>query len=169
MSRSDLTLYQLSDKLLLAQEQLAASEFDEATIRDTLEGLEGEVAQKMESVLAIYRNIDALQEQIGMAIADMSIRKARLVMRAEWLREYVKEQMERTGISKIECPYFVAKIAKNPPRVVVDNLFDIPKGFIHYPPPPVPSVDRKSVAEAWKRGDEVPGTHMEQGTRLEVK
>lgn len=168
-SRSDLTLYALSDKLLIAQEQLAASEFDEQTIRDTLEGLEGEVAQKMEQCLSVYRNLDALTEQIKMAEVDMAARRKTIENRAEWLREYVKEQMERTGISKIECPYFVAKIAKNPPRVVVDSLAEIPKGFLHYPPPPEPSVDRKAVAEAWKRGEAVPGTHMEQGTRLEVK
>lgn len=166
---SELTLYQLSDKLLIAQEQLAASEFDEQTIRDTLEGLEGEVAQKMEGCLSLAENLFAAHCAINDRVEEMRRRSQMLWERCQWLREYVKANMERTGIPKIECPYFVARIAKNPPRVVIDSLGEIPKGFIHYPPPPEPSVDRKAVAEAWKRGEAVPGTHMEQGTRLEVK
>lgn len=166
---NSLTLLVLTDQLAIAQQQLAESDFDEATIRDTLEGLEGEVAQKMEGCLAIARNLEATADQIRAAEAHMVGRRKALESRAEWLKGYVKANMERSGISKIECPWFRASIVKNPPSVVVDTFADIPKGYLRYPDPPPPSVDKKLIGEALKRGEAVPGAHLEQGTRLEVR
>lgn len=169
MSSNPLTLYQLSDALVAAQQALADSDLDEQTIADTLEGLEGEVAQKMEGCLAIARNLEATADQIRAAEAHMVGRRKALESRAEWLKGYVKANMERSGITKIECPWFRASIVKNPPSVVVDAFAEIPKGYLRYPDPPPPSVDKKAVADAIKRGETVPGAHLEQSTRLDLK
>ena len=164
-----LTLYQLTDQLAIAQQQLAESDFDEATIKDTLEGLEGEVAQKMEGCLAIARNLEATADQIRAAEAHMVGRRKALESRAEWLKGYVKANMERSGITKIECPWFRASIVKNPSRVVVDSLSEIPPGFIVYPPAPPPHPDKKLLAERLKAGEDIPGVHLDQDTRLDIR
>jgi hypothetical protein len=166
---SNLTLMVLTDQLLQAQDALTNSELDEQTIADTLEGLQGEVAVKMEGCIAIARNLESSAEQIKAAEQQMAARRKTLEGRAEWLKGYVKTAMERSGITKIECPYFRATIAKNPPSVVVDAFAEIPKGYLRFPDPPPPSADKKLIGEALKRGEAVPGAHLEQGTRLDIK
>jgi hypothetical protein len=166
---SELTLYQLTSDLVAAQNALADSDLDQETINDTLEGLQGEVVQKMEGCIAISRNLESLAAQIKAAEEKMAARRKTLENRAEWLKEYVKGAMEAAGISKIECPYFRATIKQNPPSVVIDAMQEIPPGFLRYPEAPPPSADKRAILEAWKAGIEVPGTHLEQGRRLEVK
>lgn len=168
-SRSELTLYQLTDQLLAAQNALAESDFDLETINDTLEGLQGEVVQKMEGCIAISRNLESLAAQIKVAEEQMAGRRLTLEARARWLKEYVRGAMEASGIAKVECPYFRATIKQNPPSVVIDAMQEIPPGFLRYPEAPPPSPDKKAILEAWKGGIEVPGTHLEQGRRLEVR
>jgi hypothetical protein len=166
---SDLTLYQLTSDLLTAQNALAESDFDLQTIADTIEGLQGEVVEKMEGCIAISRNLESLAAQIKVAEDQMSARRRTLETKAAWLREYVRTAMEASGISKVECPYFRATIKQNPPSVVIDAMQEIPYAFLRYPEAPPPSPDKKAILEAWKGGIEVPGTHLEQGRRLEVK
>jgi hypothetical protein len=166
---NSLTLLVLTDQLAIAQQQLAESDFDEATIRDTLEGLEGEVAQKMEGCLAIARNLEATADQIRAAEAHMVGRRKALESRAEWLKGYVKANMERSGITKIECPWFRASIVKNPSAVVIDSLGEIPPGYINYPPPPEPRPDKAQIAADLKAGIDVPGAHLQHSTRLDIK
>jgi hypothetical protein len=164
-----LTLYALTNDLLAAQNALAESDFDLETINDTLEGLQGEVVQKMEGCIAISRNLESLAAQIKAAEDQMAARRKTLENRAAWLKEYVRGAMEASGISKVECPYFRATIRQNPPSVVIDALQEIPPGYLRYPEAPPPSPDKKAILEAWKRDEPVPGTHLEQGRRLEVK
>jgi hypothetical protein len=166
---SDLTLYQLTSDLLAAQNALADSDFDLETINDTLEGLQGEVVQKMEGCIAISRNLESLAAQIKAAEEQMAARRKTLENRATWLKEYVRGAMEASGISKVECPYFRATIKVNPPSVVIDNFQAVPPGFMRYPPAPAPMPDKIAIIEAWKRDEPVPGTHLEQGRRLEVR
>jgi hypothetical protein len=166
---SDLTLYALTNDLLAAQNALAESDFDLETISNTLEGLQGEVVEKMEGCIAISRNLESLAAQIKAAEEQMAARRKTLENRAVWLKEYVRGAMEASGISKVECPYFRATIRQNPPSVVIDSFQAIPPGFMRYPPAPAPMPDKIAIIEAWKRDEPVPGTHLEQGRRLEVK
>lgn len=164
-----LTLFALTSDLVAAQNALADSDLDQETINDTLEGLVGEVAQKMEGCIAISRNLESLAAQIKAAEDQMAARRKTLENRATWLKEYVRGAMEASGISKIECPYFRATIKQNPASVVIDAMQEIPPGFLRYPEPPPPSADKRAILDSWKRDEPVPGTHLEQGRRLEVK
>jgi len=85
------------------------------------------------------------------------------------VREYLKFNMERTGISKIDSPYFRISLRQNPVSVVVDNEGSIPCEFFRYPEAPPPSVDKKAIKAAIEAGEEVNGAHLERGTSLIIK
>ena len=63
------------------------------------------------------------------AEADMEKRRKALENRVKWMKEYLKGNMERTGISKIECPYFKLSIQNNPPAVNIIDEDAIPLEF----------------------------------------
>ena len=167
--KNDLALYQLADLYLLDLQKLADLEIDEQTVADTLEGLSGELEVKATNVAAFARNLEASAEAIKRAEVQMELRRKAIERRADRLRVYLKDNMERCGIQKIEGPHFQIAIKKNPPAVHVEAQELVPAEFFKTPPPPPPALDKKAVAEALKAGQDVPGCRLDQGTRLEIK
>jgi hypothetical protein len=153
---------------------LAESETDipEEVIRDTLEGLTGEVQAKAQSVARFIANQEAMAEAIDNAAASMTIRAKRLRARTAYLKQYLLTNMQAAEISKIESPELVVSLKKNPPSVVVFDEALVPAEFKRTPPPappPVPVPDKTAIKEALKAGTDVPGCRLEQGMRVEIK
>lgn len=162
-------LYVLADDYMAAARKLAELDLDEQTVADTLESLSGEIEVKATNVAMFVRNLEATAEAIKDAEAKMAARRKAVESRAQRIRDYLKAQMERCGIQKIESPYFTLAIRQNPPAVHVEAAELVPAEYVKAPPPPPPAIDKKAVAEALKAGKDVPGCRLERGTRLEVK
>lgn len=163
------SLYVLADEYREAAERLADMDLDDQTIADTLEGLAGALEVKATNVAMFVRNLEATAETIKEAEAKMAARRKALENRAARVRDYLKMNMERTGIKKIECPYFKIAIRENPAAVVIDAASQIPDDYMKHPEPPPPSPDKALIAKAIKDGFDVPGCHLERGTRLEIR
>lgn len=166
---NDLALFQLADLYVQDMQKLADLDLDEQTVADTLEGLSGALEVKATNVAAFARNLEASAEAIKNAEAQMAARRKAIEKRAESLKAYLKANMERTGILKIESPQFCLAIKKNPPAVHVEAQELVPAAFFNQSPPPAPVLDRKRVADALKAGQDVPGCRLEQATRLEIR
>lgn len=164
-----IALYKLADEFLEASHRLADLELPEEVIRDTLESLQLPLEQKAVSVASFVKNIEASAEAIKAAEAEMRARRTAIENRAKRIRAYLQDQMGRTGIKQIECPYFKVSIRDNPPAVVIDAESQIPEEFMRQPETPPPAPDKKAIADALKAGKEVPGAHLERGQRLEIK
>ncbi len=165
----DTSLYILSGEYLALANKLMDSELDDLTITDTLEGAAGDLEVKATNIAMFVRNLEASAEQIKAAEKQMEERRKAIEHKAESIREYLKTNMQRTGISKIECPYFALTLKKNPPSVVIDDASLLPADYLVTPPPPPPAPDKKLIAQSIKDGNEVPGAHLEHGERLEIK
>lgn len=93
------SLYQLADEYMVAATKLADLDLDEQTIADTLEGLAGAVEIKATNVAMFVRNLEASADAIKQAEAQMSARRKAIEGRAGRIRDYLKTNMERTGIT----------------------------------------------------------------------
>lgn len=164
-----LTLYTLASEYQEAAHRLAELDLPEEVIADTLEGLSGELEAKAVNVAMVARNLEAAADQIKLAELVMAERRKAMEARAKRLRAYLLDNMQRAGISKIESPHFSMSVRRNPPAVVVDSHNLIPSDYLRIPDPPPPELDKKKLAEALKAGVEVPGAHLEQAERLEIK
>lgn len=162
-------LYLLANEYLEAAEKLNDLDLPVEVVQDTLEGLAGALEVKATNIAMFARNIEATAEAIKQAESTMSARRKALENRAQHIRDYLKANMERTGITKIESPYFKIAIRNNPPAVVIDAQSQIPEGFMRLPEPPPLVPNKKLIADAIKSGIDVPGAHLEHGTRLEIK
>lgn len=138
-------------------------------IADTLEALEGDINEKAVNVAAFTRNLDASAAAIREAGKAMLARADRIEKRADGVRSYLLFQMQAAGITKIESPWFTLAVRKNPPAVVVDDEAQVPPEFIVTPPPPAPRPDKDAIKRALKAGTAVPGCHLLQGERLEIR
>lgn len=162
-------LYQLANEYIVAAEKMADLDVPDEVIADTLEGMAGELEVKATNVAMFVRNLEASADAIKQAEERMSLRRKAIENRAKRIKAYLQMQMERTGITKIECPYFKLAVRDNPPAVVVDMDAAIPERFMRVPEPPPPAPDKKAIAEALKAGEDVPGCHLERSRRLEIK
>ena len=167
MKLYELTTQYKSLELLEASEDLPAE-----VIRDTLEGLTGDLEAKSVNVGYFIRNMEATAEAIEAAAKAMQERADRARKRAQSLKDYLLFNMQGCGISKIECEHFALTVRNNPPSVVIDNEADIPEPYWTQPPqPPLPpkQINKRAIADAIKLGVEVRGAHTEQKQRLEIK
>jgi hypothetical protein len=165
-------LYELANQFKSLELLESTDDLPPEVIRDTLEGLEGQLQDKATNVALFIRNLESTADAIDAAADKMRSRGSRLRERAQSLNEYLLFNMQATGISKIESPFFTLTVRNNPATVVIDSENLIPAEFMRTPepaPPPKPTPDKSAIARAIKSGAEVPGAHTEQRQRLEIK
>lgn len=161
-------LHQLVTQFRALQE-LDTDDIPEEVLRDTLEGLEGEIEVKATNVAMFAQNLETFASTIDDAAKKMKDRAAKVQRRADQVRGYLKNMMEGAGITKIEAPEFTLAIRKNPHALVIVSDAQIPDEFMVQPPTPPKHADKAAIKDALKAGRIVDGCRLEQGTRLEIK
>lgn len=164
-----LALYQISSHYLHALDDLTDPENDiplEA-VNDTLEALGGELEDKAINVAKFLRNLETTAEAIKSAEADMNRRRKAFESRIQWLKHYLKTNMEHSGMTKIECPYFKLAVQNNPAAVTILDEDAIPECFkeqiISW------KIDKTAIKDAIKSGQSVAGAELSASTRLVIR
>lgn len=165
----NIALYQVADQYLRDLERLNELELDDQTFNDTLESLSGELEVKATNVAMFIRNLEANAEAIKQAESAMATRRKALEARAERIKTYLLDNMTRTGITKIECPYFKIAVRDNPESVVIDPLAQIPGEYMRQPEPPPPAPDKVAIKAALKAGVVIEGVKLEKKQRIDIK
>ncbi len=163
------SLYVLAGEYRAIEQKLLDSDLDETTIADTLEGAAGDLEEKAVNVAMFIRNLESSADQIDIAIKQMQERKKAIENKADSIKKYLLENMQRTGINKIESPYFSVQLKKNPPSVVIDNESYINEKYKVTKTVTTTSIDKESIKLAIKNGEIVTGAHIEQKERIEIK
>lgn len=163
-------LYEIADLYQQDVAKLQDLDLDPQTVADTLEGMGGDLEAKATNVAMFCRNLESLADQVKQAEAAMAARRKAIEGRADAVRAYLLSNMLRTGITKIESPYFKIAIAKNPPSVVVDDEDTLK--FVHpefVKTVTTESIDKAAIKEAIKAGQIVEGAHLVQAERVSIK
>jgi hypothetical protein len=167
---TQVSLYSLGDQYLALLEKLTDAEFDEATIADTIEstGIVDEFKDKAVGVVMVSRQLEAYDSAVDAEIARLKQLKDRRHKAAERLLAYLKNEMVRTGITRIESPRMVIALRDNPPSVDVFDERMIPREYMTQPKPPEPAPDKKAIAAAIKAGRNVPGCKLVKTQRVAI-
>lgn len=143
-------------------------EFDEQTIADTLEGIKGEIEEKGRNVAAYAQNLEADALAMKEAENRIAARRKAIERRIEWMKDYLRTNMEKCGITKIECPEFSVTLGK--PSDVCEILDEslLPEDYVVTKVTKAP--DKKLILKAIKDGFEVNGARIGKGkSRLLIK
>jgi len=167
----NLSLYQLSSHYLQALETLTDPDVDLplVVINDTLESLSGELEDKAINVTKFLRNLETTAEAIKTAEVAMSKRRKALESRVQSLKDYLKSNMEATGITQIECPYFKLSIAKNPAALDLYDSEAIPSAYKSYETVTIEHIDKAAIKTALMQGQDIAGAKLTHGTRLAIR
>lgn len=166
-----MNLYALSTQYQQAFLALADSDFDEQTIADTLEGMEGELTVKAQNVLAYALNLDAEVAALKEVESRIAKRRKAKEAQAEYMREYLKQNMARAGITEIRAidNSFVAKLhIGRDSAVVIDDASRVPADYMREIPAKM-EPDKALIKRAISDGATVRGAHIEKRDRLEIK
>lgn len=163
------TLYELSSTYLHALETFSDPEADlpAEVMTDTLEALNGEWEDKAVNVVKFIRNLETTAQAIKQAEQAMAHRRKVLEQRAERMKTYVRENMTACGIQRIESPWFMVAVQKNPESVRVTDEGVIPDQYKTVVE--TQKVNKTQIKTALKSGMVVPGAELVSSTRLAIK
>lgn len=157
-------LYELSNNVIALRAMVDDEAIDEQTFLDTLESIEGELEVKAENLLKFERELLADVEAIDAEIKRLTRLKSARANRANALREYLRDNMERSQIDKIACPFFVITLRKPTPVLVVDNEDDVPPRYFDKVPA-TRKLNRKRALDDLKAGKKVKGCSLGESKR----
>lgn len=166
-----LKLYEISDNYTAILNQLAEQVDTNGVIPDAighaLSQLDEAFESKAVNVAAYILTLEAEASAIANVKTSMERRMSSLSSQALRLRDYLKAEMERTGILHLKHPLLNVMIRNNPSTVVVSDATRLPDGFTET----ITNIKilKTAIAQALKSGQEVPGAHLEQSTRLVIQ
>lgn len=146
-------LYKLTGELLALQ---GMKDMPPEAIADTFEALEGEFNDKAYGLMMVVRNIDTTPLTDEIARLQGMVKAAK--SRQESLKEYLRTNMEASGIKKIECPLFTITCAAGRDVVQIDDIDKIPDKFMVVRTEV--SADKRRLLSELKDGEEIPGVSM---------
>lgn len=149
-------------------------EIPEEAITDTLEALEGEFNDKADNIASLIKSLEYEAQSMEQESKSLSERAKSKKTKAQNLREYLFQQMQNTGMERIETSRNLLALKKNPPKVTVEQEQDFIKWAQEQGRDDLlkiadPAINKKEVAAQLKLGNELPGCSIIQGYRLDIK
>lgn len=166
---TSITLYEFAEEYLYDLQKLNECDIDDQTFEDTLEGLSGSFERKAINVAMYIKTLEANAIAIKNAEKAMSERRKCIELKQSRIEKYLIDNMLKTGLLKIDCPYFSIFTKKNPPAVEILNFDAIPSEYFDIPPPPPPSLNKMRLKDALKSGEIIEGARLTQGNNLQIK
>jgi len=154
------TLRELSAELLEVQALALDPEIPAEALQDTLDGMAGLFNEKAVSVVHVITNGASDVAAMDAEIKRLQDRKTVMNNAMARLKEYLKFNMEATGVTSIKSPLFSITLAKGRERVIVDDVDTMPSDYTNTKIVVTP--DKRLILKALKDGYDVPGAHIER-------
>ena len=162
-------LFELSAQHRALQLLEDSDDIPEEVLRDTLEGLEGDIQSKCVSIGKFILDMQASAAAIKEAGKAMLLRSERMAKRADSLKHYMLLQLQIMDMRRIQTPELTIRRQNSPPSVVISEGVEVPSEFMFHPPPPPPHADKKALKAALQAGREIPGVYIEQGEHIRIE
>ena len=166
-----MTLYELNTQFERIMEMAESGEFEEDVIRGTLESVEGDIDDKLDSYGVVVNELLNDIEKIDNELKRLTAKKRTLSGSVDYLKRNVMDTLIRLDKRTIKGDHFTWTIAKNGgkrPIVFKEgyNILSIPERFQDRTVKP----DREQIREALERGEELDfATLGERGESLRLK
>lgn len=128
-------------------------------IQDTMEGIVGSFQDKAEKVAAVILNIGSNIAEVDNEIERLQARKKTMQNKDSAIKAYLRENMEATGITKIECPLFSIALRNGRSMARIDNESELPDDYVKVKTEITP--DKTAILKALKEGVEIPGASID--------
>lgn len=162
------SIYEITQDYLTILEMMELPELDAQTLRDTMEGIDGEFEIKADGYAKVLKEIEASIEAIDKEKERLAERSKTLKENAKKLKTTLQGAMETIGKTKFKTDLFSFGIQKNPVSLVIDenDVKKFPRKYIKVER----TIDKTALKEALKNGAEFEGlAHLEQSESLRIR
>jgi hypothetical protein len=132
-------------------------------IADTVEGVEGALGDKLDSIFSFVRNLDGLAVTCDEEAKRLAARKKSFETQAKNIKQYILNCLLAAGLDKHKTTYNTFTAAKGSVSVVIDNEALLPDELVTTTVLIAP--DKKAIKEAIDAGVDIKGAHIEIGPR----
>ena len=164
-----ISLYELTSEyeqlLLLAEDAVDPDE--QQALADTLEGLEGELEQKLLNCAAVVRSLAATEAAIGAEVDRLQKRQATAGNSILRLKDYMLQSMQRAELKRVADARFTVWTQKSPVSVQIADEDALLSPFVTIKTTRSP--DKKAIREAIEAGQDVPGCCLERTDGLRIR
>lgn len=126
---SDLTLYNITNKFVDILDKAQEGELTEAEYNELGEELALELQKKSTSIIGFARNTEQFIESLKSEEKRLAEIRKSAELKLEHFKGYVKDNMERLGLDKIDTGLGTLTLAKNPMSVDIIEEQLIPDEF----------------------------------------
>lgn len=163
------TLYELTDEYQTLLELAQDPEVDADMIRDTMEGIEGELSIKLDGYGVVLKELDGREDLLEKEIKRLTAMKKACTDNKARMKGNIQAAMEAVGKPKIKTDKFSFSIKNNPESVVMDvkTWQEVPEAYLRYKDP---EPDKTKIKDAIKAGMDLSGiAHMERTQSLMIR
>lgn len=151
---SNLSLYNITNKFVEIMDKAQDGELTEEEYNELGQELATQLQQKSSNIAGYIQERNSLLEAIDAQIKRLQEYKKTEQNKVDKFKEYVKENMERLGITKIETDLGTLSIAKSPISVEITNEYEVPNQFkVEIV---TTKIDKKMIADNYKTTGEIP-------------
>ena len=137
------------------------SDLPQEELKDCLDNIEGAFEEKGHNIVAVLNSLDSDTTSIDNEIKRLKDRKTSIVNNKKRLVEYLRYNMEETGITKIKHPLFNITLRKGQDKAVVTDIDLIPDYYITIRTEIKPDLNK--IKKAIKDGEIIEGVEMVTG------
>lgn len=160
-------LYEISNDYQRVLDSFLDKEIIDISDETELDKLNDDIEKKAINVASYIRNIEIESAAIDDAIKKMKERKERLDRKVEFLKDYLKYNLEKCDKKEVKSPFFDIKVKQNPPKVLVIDESLIPE--MYFKVITTRKIDLSMLSKALKNDTFITGAELEKRTRIEIK
>ena len=161
-------LYNQTGKMLELQKLVDDGEMSQDQIQDTLDGMSLEFNDKAFSIVSLSESLQGDVSALDVEIKRLQARKKAIVNNQDRLKEYLRYNMELSGVTNIKSPLFSITLGKPTVTAEVIDVDFLPDEFVSTEV--VIKADKKAILKALKDGQDIPGAVLSTGkSRLLIK
>ena len=162
-----MTLYELTGEWQQVLSMMEDPDVPEEAVRDTLEGLSGEIEEKADGYAKVMRQLQAEAEAIEKEEERLNDRRDMIMDNISRMKKALMESMKATGKTKFKTTLFSFGIRKaGQKRLVIDHEEAVPDKYWKQPPK---VIDTKMLKADLASGDMVGVAHLEQSEYLSIR
>ncbi|MDM9284569.1 siphovirus Gp157 family protein [Providencia rettgeri] len=150
------------------QQLVETGEFTAEDVADTLEGLEGELGDKLDAIMVHVRNIEGQAETLSKESKRLAERKNQFDNQIKNLKQYALTCLLTSGKDSLKTLRNTFTARKGTVSVVIDDESLLPDELVDVQTITAP--DKKAIKERIDKGETIDGAHLETGARtLQVR
>jgi len=164
------TLYDITGRALALMQMADDEDIEPEVFKDTLDGIEGEFDDKIETYCKVIKNIEADAKAVAEELKRLQTKKKHLENTVSRMKQTIYEAMKLTGKTSSGGTILKASIQKNGgvlPLIMDEPVAeDLPEEYriIEY------KADNEAIRKALDNGIELPFAHYgERGESLRIK